>query len=72
MLLLYWIAGNVATELLEDFAVNFAEHDGGVYLTAVEAREHVECSAAVVAVLAEYGKGNENFVGMEAWVVAVK
>ena len=40
-----------APQLLEDLAVHLAEHDGGVDLTAIQLRQGVEGTAAVLVVL---------------------
>ncbi len=69
---LYRVAGQAYAELLEDLAVDFAEHDGRVDLAAVEFRELLEGTAAVVVGDAEHGEGDEDLIGVQAWVVAVE
>ena len=48
------VAGEADAEFFEDFVVDFAEHDGGVYLTAVELGEALEGEAAVFVLPAEH------------------
>ena len=47
-LFLYGVTGESDAEFLEYFAVNLAEHDGGVYLATVEVGELLKGAAAAV------------------------
>lgn len=66
------IAGKAYSELFENFAVHFAEHFGGVHLTSAKLREDFEGPAAVFVIAREDGEGYEDFVGVQARVVAVQ
>ena len=66
------LAGEADAEFLEDFAVDFAGHHGGVNLAAVEHGQAVEGAAAVVVKEAQYRQGDQHLVGVQARVAAVQ
>lgn len=59
-------------ELLENLVVDFAENNGRVGLTAAQHGQRGQSAAAGVVVGRENAQGNENFVGVEAWVAAAE
>ena len=66
------IAGKAAAELLEDFAIDLGEHDGGVYLTVAQLGQLLQCTAALLVVLREHAESYQYFVGMQAGVLAAE
>lgn len=58
------LGGEADAEFLEDFAVYFAGHHGGVHLAAVEKRQAVEGAAAVVVEETEDGERDQHLVGV--------
>ena len=66
------LGGETDAEFLEDLAVHFAGHDGGVHLAAVEHGQAVKGAAAVVVQQAEDGERDQHLVGVQARVAAVQ
>ena len=72
LLFLNWNAGKSAAQLLEYLAVNLAQHDCGVNLTAAQFWQLLECLATVFVVVREYAQGYKHLVGMQTWVLATQ
>lgn len=65
-------AGQVDTQLFEDFLVHFTQHDGAVYLAAAQFGQLFECLAAVVIVFRQNRKRHKYLIGVQAGVVSAK
>ena len=61
-----------AAQLLEDLAVHLAKHDGGLDLTAIQLRQGVEGTAAVLVVLRQHGQRYQHLIGVQTRVVAME
>ncbi len=66
------LAGEVHTELLEDFLVDVAQKNCGVDLAAFQERQGVQSLAAVLVIRAKDGEGDQDLVRVEARVLAVQ
>ena len=65
-------AGQVDTQLFEDFLVHFTQHDGAVYLAAAQFGQLFERFAAVVIVFRQNRKRHKHLVGVQAGVVSAQ
>ena len=66
------VVSESATKFVEDFAVHFTEHHGGVHLATIKKRKTLKGTTTVFIMFAQYGKSNEHFVGVQTRVIAVK
>ena len=66
------VAGQADAQLLEGLAVHFGQHHGGVHLGAGQLGELVEGHLALLVHQAEDGDRDQDFVGVQARVVAVQ
>ena len=71
-LFLHWVTGKSATKLLEYLAVNLAQHNGGVYLTAAQLGQLLQGFATFLVVVREYAQGYKHLVGMQTWVLTTQ
>ena len=60
------VAGKAYSELLEDFAVNFAEHHRRMNLAALKLRKLGKGATAVFIAGGNDGEGHEDFISMQA------
>ena len=58
------IAGEADAELVENLAVNLAQHHGGMDLTAAELREFLKGETAVRILGAQHSEGNQHLIGV--------
>lgn len=72
LLFQYRFAGQVDTQLFEDFLVHFTQHDGAVYLAAAQFGQLFERLAAVVIVFRQNRKRHKHLVGVQAGVVSAQ
>ena len=66
------IAGEADAELVENLAVNLAQHHGGMNLTAAELREFLKGETAVRVLGAQHSEGNQHLIGVETRIAAAE
>ena len=66
------LAGEIDAQFLENFLVNFAQHDSAVNLAAAQFRQLLKRLTAVFVVFREHRERHQNFVGVQARVVSAE
>ena len=66
------IASDTTPQLLEDFPVHLAEHDGAVHLTSLELRELGKSATAILVILGKDRDCHEHFICMQTRIVSAQ
>ena len=65
----YGVAGQTATQFLEDLTIHFREHHRGMYLTVAQFRQLFQGFAAVIVVGGIDTEGNQYLIGMQPGIL---
>ena len=66
------IASDTTAQLLEDFPVHLAEHDGAVHLRSLELRELGKSATAILVILGKDRDCHEHFICMQTRIVSAQ